>query len=70
MISLKIVGLDRCVDALLWCEENLGSKNERWRYRIFSVSELSKLHKFTYEFSFQTEADAIWFSLVHGDSIL
>lgn len=47
--------------AIDWCIENLSSIDS-WDTRPYSSH-------WTYDFMFESEADAVWFALVHGEHL-
>lgn len=65
---VKIRGAAARNRAIDWCIENLSSTNS-WNTRLDSALPMYS-SDWTYDFMFESETDAVWFALVHGDSIV
>ncbi len=65
---VKIQGAAARNRAIDWCIENLSSIDSWDTWLVSDLHDYSS--HWTYNFMFDSEADAVWFSLVHGDSIL
>jgi len=64
---VKIQGAAARNRAIDWCIENLSSIDS-WNTRLDSALHTYSSH-WTYDFMFESEADAVWFALIHGEHL-
>lgn len=65
---VKIQGAAARNRAIDWCIENLSSIDSWDTWLVSDLHDYSS--HWTYNFMFDSEADAVWFALVHGDSLV